>query len=194
MHPSNNTLEVNNQETRENFFVHDLWKFQVFKFFGLSMHHKVDYFLKMHTSQTKGLDWRQTSEYDNSWKREVSWCKVLKQKQIIITISKKEEFRRHTGTARLLLSSGGSSSQWKRFSTKGNIDTNALHLTCRLEIALVLPLNYSCCHRLWLTGDAVQWRMHNLKTSTCYNALVEASLLRICLAYVVKNQRKPRQI
>ena len=94
-----------------------------------------------------------------------------------MTTFKKEEFRRLSVTARLLLLSGGSSSQWKRFSTKGNIDTNALHLTCRLEIALVLPLNYSCCHRLWLTRDAVQWRMHNLKTGTCQNALVEASLL-----------------
>ena len=63
--------------------------------------------------------------------------------------------------------------------------------TCGLEIALVLPLNYSCCHWLWLTGDAVQWRMHNLKTGTCYNALVEARLLRICLAYVMKSQSKP---
>ena len=53
MDPANNTEEVGLTSSEQ---LKQILKFQVFKFFGLSVHHTVVQFLDSHTKSNKGLD------------------------------------------------------------------------------------------------------------------------------------------
>ena len=64
MDPANNTVEVKISHCKKN-LGNKIWKLQVFKFFGLSVHRTVVQFLDSHTKSNKGLGWTKKSYHCN---------------------------------------------------------------------------------------------------------------------------------